>query len=58
MSATIFLRRLWKILQLTMSIRPPKLYVNFISSPKTTIVRSQTAPSPSTLGKFRSDVPE
>jgi hypothetical protein len=25
MSATIFLRRLWKILQLTISIRPPNL---------------------------------
>src|SRR5262245_61538591 len=35
MSATIFLRRLWKIPQLTTSIRPPNLHVNTKASTAT-----------------------
>ena len=37
MSATIFLRRLWKIPQLTTSIRPPNLHVNNFWDTKATI---------------------
>jgi len=46
MSATIFLPRLWKIPQLTTSIRPPKFYVNFISVPRPAFFAPKTASGP------------
>jgi hypothetical protein len=46
MSAMIFLRRAWKILRFTTSIRLPRR--QFYFGPKTTIVRSQDRPQTST----------
>src|SRR5262249_46892084 len=46
MSATIFLRRLWKILLLTTSMRPPKCYVNFLSVLRLRLFGPKTASGP------------